>query len=122
MNQKESDSLTLKMWTLCVVSSLIINLLCSIFYGWAFSCLWNWYAAPSFALPTLTVVQGTGIWLIVELLARRQKVASAFGKIEAQDHAQPATFSETDRLLGVIWKSLFPLVYVIVGWVVLRFG
>lgn len=122
MNQKESDSFTLKMWTLYVVSSLISNLLFSIFNGWAFSCLWNWYAAPSFSLPTLTVVQGAGIWLIAALLARHQKVATAFGKIGAQDHAQAATFSETDRDLGIIWNSLFPLVYVIVGWGLLRFG
>ena len=64
---------------LAFVLTLCLALIWQIAAGSAFALLWNWAPAVAFALPTLTWLQGVGVYLVVRLLLSPPKLELTLG-------------------------------------------
>ena len=75
--------------------------------GWAMATLWNWFVAPTFHIPTLSIQIAWGISILVHLFNNDIETKKA---------------NDTEELVGkFIFYLLSPLLAVGTGWLVLKF-
>lgn len=81
-----------------------LTILQIIWYGWVLQVLWGWFIVPTFSLAALTIAQALGIALIVRMLTTNQ------GQTDSD---------KNDAVLrAAINGFLFPLITLIIGWIV----
>lgn len=65
MNHSAGD-IALKMWGL--VGTIIMIPVAVVWKGWFLSIIWGWFAVPIFGLPALSIVQASGVMLVIAYL------------------------------------------------------
>ncbi|MFA5651987.1 MAG: hypothetical protein WC933_01360 [Candidatus Paceibacterota bacterium] len=80
--------------------SVAILIVSSLISGFALKLLWGWFLVPNLGLPVISLVQSTGIVLIVELLTHNY-----------------IPMGKEERLRGIIHKIADPIIIVAIAWV-----
>jgi len=95
----------------------ILLFLCAIFLvpfvkGWVFATMWSWFVVTTFDLPAISVIQGTGIFLVFTLL--QKQFFSEQQKKNTSDKLSPLAKEIIDMLIA-------PLFILGSGWVFFQF-
>lgn len=96
--------------------SRILLFLCAIFLvpfvkGWAFSILWSWFMVTTFNLPPISVIQGTGIFLVFTLLQKQ-----FFAEQQKKTSNKPSILAKE-----IVDMLIAPLFIVGSGWIFFQF-
>jgi hypothetical protein len=83
---------------------IVLDVLLAIYRGWVLSVLWGWFALPLGAAPNLSVVEASGVVLIVSVFFA--------GRTHYKKH-------EADIIGTLTYAVLAPLVTLITGWLLL---
>ena len=72
--------------------------------GWAMSTLWGWFVVP-LGLPIISVAEAAGLCLVASVLRMRRTGNSS-----------------SDRFEAIAGSIIFPLVSVVIGWIIKTFA
>jgi hypothetical protein len=94
----------------------IVLFLCAILLvpfvkGWAFATLWFWFVVPTFGLEPLTILQGTGCFLLFTLLQKQ-----FFADQQNRSSQSPAVLAKE-----IVDMLIAPLFIVGSGWIFSQF-
>ncbi len=88
-----------------IVALLVLS---SLLRGYAFSVLWGWFMVPTLGLPHLSVAQAIGIAMVVSFLTYHDT-----SNIPKKEESAGATIAR-----GVSFAVAYPLLALLIGWVV----
>lgn len=89
-----------------VVMQIVVT---AILNGWVLMIMWGWFIVPLFELPALRVVEAIGVSMVISMLTVKH------------EYKEDKHKTTEDRVSLVVAMLSYPVIVVLIGWIVHQF-